>query len=221
MSRRFWIADLHLGHEKVAQLRGFDSAYAHDSKLVSQLDKLREGDVLWNLGDISSGRPEGEERALGILKEMKERRGFEMHLIAGNHDSVSSIHRSGFKKQRKWLEVFDSIQQFGRINLHGQKVLVSHYPYARSGDGPGREGSRYEEFRLPDTGHLLIHGHTHQDTPHSEKNLYYEVGRGSLIRGKSVGTGDEDLSQICVSWDAWRRLVTEKDLNDWIMRGRQ
>lgn len=27
---RYWIADLHLGHEKVAKIRGFDTVEEHD-----------------------------------------------------------------------------------------------------------------------------------------------------------------------------------------------
>lgn len=202
MSRRFWIADLHLGHSKVAEIRGFKSWQEHDEKILSQLDKLREDDVLWVLGDISSGKSEQEDYALWILKnEVKA----QMHLIAGNHDSVSSIHRQGYKKQREWLEVFDSIQQFGRIKLGGHHILMSHYPYARSGDGPGREGSRYQEFRLPDVGAPLIHGHTHQTTPHAVP-----------VAREQNHPGMPDMQQYCVSWDVHRRLVTEKDLNDWI-----
>lgn len=199
---RYWIADLHLGHAKVAEIRGFKSYQEHDEYVLNQLSKLTTGDMLWVLGDISSGSSKGEDYALWILQnEVKA----PMHLIAGNHDSVSSIHRQGYKKQREWLEVFDSIQQFGRLRMGGHHVLMSHYPYARSGDGPGRGKARYNEFRLPDVGAPLVHGHTHQTEPHMTRQL------------ESNWT-ESDLQQYCVSWDVHRRLVTEADLNKWVER---
>lgn len=206
---RYWIADLHLGHAKVAEIRGFKSYQEHDEHILNQLSKLTTGDMLWVLGDISSGSSKGEDYALWILQnEVKA----PMHLIAGNHDSVSSIHRQGYKKQREWLETFDSVQQFGRLRVGGHHVLMSHYPYARSGDGPGRGEARYNEFRLPDVGNPLIHGHTHQTEPH----MGMRTATQKSWRPAGTFESDLDTSQICVSWDAWRRLVTESDLNKWL-----
>lgn len=199
---RYWIADLHLGHAKIAEMRGFVGVNDHDRTLMAQLDKLCDNDELWVLGDISSGRSEGEAEALELLSTVPA----DLHLIAGNHDSVSSIHRNGHKQQRRWLEVFESVQQFGRVRLNGQNVLMSHYPYARSGDGPGRGEARYLEYRMPDEGLPLIHGHTHQSEPHA------------LVQRWNYGKPETilDTTQFCVSWDAHRRLVTEHDLNQWL-----
>jgi calcineurin-like phosphoesterase family protein len=151
--------------------------------------KLTAQDQLWVLGDISSGRPEEEKMALALLSEVPA----SLELIAGNHDGASSIHRDGYKKQREWLRVFNSIQQFGRIRIGGRQVLMSHYPYSRSGDG-NRSSSRYHEYRLQDMGLPLIHGHTHHDDVHL----------------------DGDMSQFCVSWDARRRLIGEGEISAWI-----
>lgn len=197
---RFWTADPHLGHTLVSGLRGFATTDEHDEHLLRQISKLTEQDELWILGDISSGRRESEQRALLLLAANCRA---PMHLIAGNHDSVSSIHRGGYKKQSEWMRVFASVQQFGRVRLNRRDVLMSHYPYARSNDGPGRGATRYAEFRLPDVGLPLIHGHTHQYEPHMEA-------------GNLAGGFYEDTSQFCVSWDAHRRLVTEGDLNKWL-----
>ena len=208
---RYWIADLHLGHDKVAKIRGFEDASYHDEIITSQLTNLKSGDEVWVLGDISSGKPEDEDYALGTLQNITVFEGVRFHLIAGNHDSVSSIHRNGFKKQAVWLDVFDSIQQFAVMKLNGARVLMSHYPYSRSGDGPGRGSARYKEFRLPDTGMPLIHGHTHHTEKHMD--LYGDWEQQVLEPGESKVA---DTQQFCVSWDAHRRLVTEHDLNQWI-----
>lgn len=226
---RYWIADLHLGHAKVAELRGFTQdvgkfddqpLYRHDETIMQQLRALSANDEVWVLGDISSGRPEAEERALLMLSFIPA----SLHLIAGNHDSVSSTHRHGYRQQRRFLEVFDSVQQFGRVRLHGRDVLMSHYPYARSGDGHGRGVARYAEYRLPDEGLPLIHGHTHQETWHMPGTLAFEVeatpgkrsGRYLYQTVRSWSDRDAPLQQFCVSWDAHRGLVTEHTLNEWI-----
>lgn len=209
---RLWVADLHLGHAKVADLRGFASVREHDTHILSQLAELDPWDTLWVLGDISSGKPEDERIALALLDQMVNA---EMHLIAGNHDSVSSIHRRGFKKQREWLEVFDSVQQLGRVRINGQGVMMSHYPYARSGDGPGRGPGRYNEYRLPDMGLPLIHGHTHHYNPHMEIRTPPAAG------GVYYASNLLDLSQFCVSWDANRGPVDEARLSTWVVDWRE
>lgn len=207
---RLWISDLHLGHQKVAEMRGFASVEAHDEAVLASLLALGADDQVWILGDCSSSRPEHQQAALAALAEVPA----SLHLIAGNHDAVSSVNRDGFKHQRTYLERFDSVQQFGRVNLAGCQVLMSHYPYARSGDGPGRGEARHLEYRLPDHGYPLIHGHTHHTEPHMTrvKRVYGPPGASPVWEDREV----TDLQQFCVSWDAHRSLVTEQQLNDWL-----
>lgn len=194
MPAQWFIGDLHFGHEKVAGIRGFDSTPKHDLHIMRKWEKqVHRDDTVWVLGDISGGSKVGEELALSILASLPGHK----HLIAGNHDSVSSIHRNGFKKQAEWLKVFDSVQQFSRVRVEREDILMSHYPYALQGDGPGRgygEG-RYLEYRLRDTGMRLIHAHTHHTDPYS---------------------GSTNRREICVSWDAWGRLVNYGDIAKWI-----
>lgn len=200
---RYFVADLHFGHKKVSNVR-FPGRYQsdgqievdhHDSVLISQMSKLTRGDQLWVLGDISCGKKEDEETALNYLYHIREATGVQLHLIAGNHDSVSSIHKDAWKRQKRFLEVFDSVQQFAKLSFGPNKVLLSHFPYADLGDGPDRLSSaRYLEFRLPDVGMPLIHGHTHQTTPHTTDRV--------------------DL--YCVSWDVHRGLVKEDVIQEWV-----
>ena len=205
---RFWIADLHLGHAKVAELRGFASVREHDTHILSQLARLDEWDTLWVLGDVTGGKStQDEDEALALLRQLVPAR---MHLIPGNHDSASATHRGAENEQARWLETFASVQQFARVRLHRQNVLMSHYPYARSGDGPGRPGSRYNEYRLPDEGMLLVHGHTHQIEPHMV------IPRTEHLSDALTLDERLDRQQYCVSWDVHRGLVTEHMLNDWI-----
>ena len=192
MPGTWFVGDTHFGHLKVAQIRGFESAAEHDDVIFSKWTRqVRDGDTVFVLGDISSGSSGGEDHALSILENLPGHK----HLICGNHDSISSIHRNGYKKQAYWFRVFDSIRDYGRIRIEGADILLSHYPYASSGDGPGRGEPRYMQFRLPDLGGYLIHAHTHHAHPTS---------------GSSTGR------EYCVSWDAHRRLVNLGDIAAWI-----
>ena len=186
----YLIGDFHWGHESVARRRGFASADEHDLALYDQcMKQLRTKDHLIVVGDISSGKT--EDHALEIIASLPGTK----ELVTGNHDSVSAIHVNGPRNQRKFLDVFQSVTEYRRIRSRRRSVLVSHYPYASQGDGPGRGEGRYMQFRLPDLGALLIHAHTHHTHPTS----------GSV-------TGRE----LCVSWDAWNRLVSQGDVDRWV-----
>ena len=177
MTQHYYTADLHLGHEKVAKIRGFDSALEHDRAIMKSLiETLRPGDHLWILGDISGGRD--EIAALYILRSVVDTCSAHLHLISGNHDSIHPMHRRSELAHFKFRGTFSSIDSMGTFRHDRDKVLLSHFPYA--GD---RGEDRYPEYRLKDTGKPIVHGHTHS----SEQVSYSD--KGSL--------------QICVSLDAW------------------
>jgi len=79
------------------------------------------------------------------------------HLIAGNHDRCHPMHRDAHNWQRRYLEVFDSVQSFARRRIAGRQVMLSHFPF--SGDHTFED--RYTQYRLRDEGAWLLHGHTH------------------------------------------------------------
>ena len=179
-------SDPHFGHVKVASIRGFATTDEHDEAVLdSYRAALRKGDDLWILGDLTAGGRTAEERALELLWKLGKDTGARLHLVSGNHDSVSGVHRDGYKRQRRFMLTFDSVQDFARKRGPAREpVFLSHYPFAADGDGPHREGARYLEYRLPDMGQWLIHGHTHQP----EK-----------VSGPR---------SIHVGWDAWQRPVS-------------
>lgn len=73
------------------------------------------------------------------------------------------MHNNAYSQWfHRYLEVFETIQPFRKKRIDGRHVLMSHFPYEEFGDGIDRPGNRYVEFRLPDCGALLIHGHTHE-----------------------------------------------------------
>lgn len=182
-------SDLHFGHQLVSDLRGYSSTGNHDEAVLASLEGLGGQDDLWVLGDLSATRRH-ERRALQLLGTLPCR----LHLVEGNHDSVASIHRDGWKRQREFLEVFTSVQAFSRKRATPARVpvLLSHYPYA--GDHTAED--RYGYARLRDTGAWLLHGHTHSTS-------VMELGP----------------REIHVGWDAWRRPVAWDEIENIIENG--
>jgi calcineurin-like phosphoesterase family protein len=181
MSDVFYVSDLHIGHRLVAGLRGFkkDSTLdhdqlepdveAHDAWIAQNWDRVvKPEDQVFVLGDISIN---GGQHALDW---MAARPGVK-HLISGNHDPVHPQNRKSIKVMRHWLNYFETIQPFLRRKLDGKTVLLSHFPYESWGEGPNRPGeSRMNQYRLPEMGDLLLHGHTHG--PEKSHGKQYHVG---------------------------------------------
>lgn len=184
----WFTSDLHLGHQSVARLRGLE-VDDHDERVLRGIRELPAGDRLWVLGDLSRGAADDERRALRLIREHGAH--LEMHLIPGNHDSCHPIHRSSFRMQRTFLEVFESVQPFQKLRWRGHSVHLSHFP--RPGMDHAGMASRHDEVRLDVD--FLVHGHLHSPQPRS-------------------GYGLVDVGQ-----DAWgmkpvRQLAVEKALFD-------
>lgn len=149
----YYSADTHFSHALVAGLRGFASQEEHDQAVVDNWNAVvKPDDMVWHLGDVGLGRELGAINAATHLNGVK-------HLIAGNHDRCWPGHRDSRKRQRAWLGAFESVQAFAKTRIDGRMVLLSHLPYEGAGDHTAEE--RYPQFRLPDHGEWLIHGHTH------------------------------------------------------------
>lgn len=169
MSNVYYTSDIHIGHRLVAGLRGFydedvvldtpngpeaqPDTDAHDAWLADIWDStLRKGDQVFVLGDISIN---GGQHALDWIAA---RPGIK-HLIAGNHDPVGPWDRRSQRLIRHWLQYFDTIQPYLRRKLNGHNYLLSHFPYMPY----DRVEPRFEQYRLPNLGLPLVHGHVHSD----------------------------------------------------------
>ncbi|QBP33275.1 metallophosphoesterase [Gordonia phage BrutonGaster] len=167
----YFTADLHIGHEKVAETRvpkltktlgRVSSTSIHDALIRSNLrNTLTKRDQLWILGDISAGGSAAQRNALAFLKDIRNETGVELHLVPGNHDGCHPQFRTAKKWWPEYLEVFDTIMPFASRKIAGQKVCLSHYPF----DGDHTDKDRHTQWRLRDEGRWLLHGHTHQDAP--------------------------------------------------------
>lgn len=161
--REYFTADLHLGHEAVARLRGFDSSATHDGLILDGItETLRTCDRLHVVGDVSKDEKTWPG-ALGSLRHLNAELGIELHLYPGNHDPVAPHRSKAFRHFREAMEVFDSTQHVATVKVTGRRSSVYHYSY--NGDHSGAD--RYPEYRPRDLSTAIIHGHTHASEPAS------------------------------------------------------
>ena len=171
----YLIADPHLGHEKVAGIRGFSSSAEHDAWFFRNWEKaVSEGDTVYVLGDLVFGMHKYELlEQLGSLPGTK-------YLIRGNHDRCHPSMRQAITFEAKIGRYFDGVASSGFLKFNGREFLLSHFPY----QGDHTEGDRFTQWRLPDLGTALIHGHTHST--------------------ELLSRSDKGTTQVCVSVDAVR-----------------
>ncbi|KAB1661644.1 metallophosphoesterase [Pseudoclavibacter sp. CFCC 13796] len=181
----WYTSDPHFFHRLVAGLRGFDDVEAMNASIVRQWrSQVSDRDTVFVLGDVCVNRV---AETLALVDGLPGRK----HLITGNHDAVSPLHREAIRRLPVWAEVFDTILPFARRRLAGHDLLLSHFPYEDWGDGPQRTGCRYRQYRLPDLGLPLLHGHTHGPEHAHDRQLH-------------------------VGWDAWGRLVSQTEVIAWL-----
>jgi calcineurin-like phosphoesterase family protein len=179
MTAIWFCADLHVSHRLVSELRGFDTTAGHDAALAANWDRVvRPEDQVWVLGDVTGTR--GAEAA--GLEWVSQRPGIK-HLIAGNHDASHPMHSEAHKVQRTYLEVFASVQQSAVRKIAGSRVLLSHFPYTAD----HVVEARYPEWRFPDTGKWLLHGHTHSTVAQRGRELH-------------VGLDAHGLAPVSLHW---------------------
>lgn len=154
MAKTYYWSDLHLGHQRVAETRGFSTVQEHDEHIAAAWRRtVKENDIVWVLGDISGG---SHEPALELISTLPGRK----KIIWGNHDKGHSAHQGGTEAAQAFLKVFESADSVGRRRVDGMQFMLSHFPY--TGERGGRQ-DRYPEFRLRDLGQWLVHGHVHQE----------------------------------------------------------
>lgn len=194
--RRFITSDTHFGHKMMTRLRGFSSAdpdvqpshaevAAHDDAIIESWNAtVRPQDLVWHAGDVYLGSRDN-------LNLMGQLNGTKI-LVTGNHDPVFAGHRNAFREYGRWMEYFTAIMAYDRVRIAGQNVMISHFPYA--GAPEHHSAGRYLQYRLPDEGLMLLHGHTHSPAvytvlPEHEKFTVHP-------------------RMIHIGWDAWQRPVS-------------
>lgn len=176
---KIWVmSDAHLFHLLVSTLRGYTVEEFTKIFVDDWMSKVRPKDQVWLLGDLTGGGY--VDMTFSLLESLPG----EKHLIIGNHDSCFPGHRDSHRAMQKYYRVFTSVQLHARRSINGTKVMVSHFPYS----GDHTDGERHNQWRLPDYGVPIIHGHTHSS---------------DILSVSTKGT-----PQINVAWEATKGLVT-------------
>lgn len=162
--RTFYVtADPHFGHKRVWELRGFDSAQAHDAFLVEKMQSvLDENSTLIIIGDVSMNTKD-----LAPLKDVPGKK----ILVAGNHDEIwhrrsrpRSVRRA-LGSIGKYTPYFDEIVTSGTWFLDIQDikeegvtgVVISHLPVI----GDHQDTDRFQEVRPKKGIQPVLCGHVH------------------------------------------------------------
>lgn len=107
MARLFVTSDLHFGHRKAAQFRGFASVDEHDRHLIDRWSSVvTKRDTVWVLGDAAFGR--AYLPIFGQLPGIKK-------LVMGNHDRFPTHY---------YLDYFNVA--VGAVRLH--ECILTHIP---------------------------------------------------------------------------------------------
>ncbi len=155
----WFTSDQHYWHENIIKYcnRPYANAAEMNESLIANYNQLvKPEDTVYHLGDFSM--------AFRPVETYVHRLNGTKHLIAGNHDFCSYLHKKSRTSDghvmwtNKYIECgFTSVSTEGLITIAGQEVLMHHMPY----NGDHGVNDRYTEHRPKDEGKWLLHGHLH------------------------------------------------------------
>lgn len=157
---KFYIADLHLGHENVIthDSRPFaDTEEMHAALVRNWNSAVGQGDEVYILGDFAWKNAEG----LTALDEMNGRK----FLILGNHDKPTEEMKSRFEWIKEQAVVRDG----------SDEVVLCHYPIAHW----------YNQFR----GAVHLYGHVHNNADYHAFRRYADICRDMNIPFECYNVG--------------------------------
>lgn len=184
----YYCSDLHIGHTRIAHLRGFAHADTWENYVFDELARLKRDDVLYILGDLAFGKA-ATDRTYDKLAALKIR---QINLTWGNHDLGRPSSRHPNKRlTRRAYDTFTLADSILSRSVNKTRVLLSHYPYDTvpsqhpddetnldTDEIPSRRLLRLHDFGLP-----LVHGHVHTEALHLlpyTYNVCYEA-TGKLL----------------------------------------
>lgn len=193
MTETWFTSDTHFGHVAIPvyqpnRLTEFHMADEKDipgmnEGLVEQWNsQVGPNDTVWHLGDFAMGQI---DRGLEYVARLN---GAAIHLILGNHDRPHPCRGQAHKHEewmRRYMDAgFASIEMLAHYDMDGVPVLMSHFPY----EGDHSDEERYTEWRLPNHGQILVHGHVHGlwQTRGSMVNVGMDAHGGKLLHRDEV-----------------------------------
>lgn len=111
------------GVHGINSVRDFDAVEDMNEALVEGINKnVKQDDILYCTGDWSFA---GIENIWNFKKRLIVK---EIHFIIDNHDHhIESNHFIG-EANRNTHDLFASVQHYKRISIHGQEIIMFHYP---------------------------------------------------------------------------------------------
>jgi calcineurin-like phosphoesterase family protein len=150
----FFTSDSHFHHENIIKFcnRPFATAQEMNEVLILNINNtVGEKDELYWLGDF------GICQASEVIKIMNRIVCKNNHYIMGNHDKAM--------KDPKVVSLFKSVQDYKRIAVQGQDIVLFHFPIL--------------EWVNAHRGSYMLHGHTHSTLklpPMLENKKILDVG---------------------------------------------
>lgn len=140
----YYLADLHLGHQKMALLRGFSSSEEHDRTILDNIGaRVGPNDTLYLLGDVFAYD-------------------YDPDLLTGLHRAARHIVLIRGNHERHWIpkadlpllfRTFSAIRDSDVITDEGRTVFLSHTPTpSLQGEGDA----------------FYLYGHLHDRPPRRE-----------------------------------------------------
>lgn len=167
--RRFYTSDLHLGHTNIITYcdRPFDDPDHMNHELIQNWNSVvTDDDTVVVLGDFAMGKI---AETLPLVAQLAG----EKILLPGNHDRCWMGHPE--RKRKNWMGKyldagFDEVIMDLWYEENG--VRYCHFPYT----GDSHDADRYTEFRPPNDGMPLVHGHTHDHRAVSPDGKMVNIG---------------------------------------------
>jgi calcineurin-like phosphoesterase family protein len=163
MPETFLTSDEHYFHDNVVPYSGRpfkNIGHMNETLIANHNAVVGVNDFTWHLGDFDM------HASSSALDSILPRLNGEHGLVQGNHEKCWVGHMTGYKHIGRYLDAgFSYVVPFAQVKIPhheegtpGHRAMMSHFPYTGDhGDRP----DRYPEFRLPDTGRWLLHGHVH------------------------------------------------------------
>lgn len=188
---RFFTSDTHFGHTNIIDFcdRPFINVDDMNTCIIESWNStVGPDDTVYHLGDVALGDKSTWPDIFSKLNGT-------IHLVIGNHDAPFAGNKPKYrdKYMHRYTPYFATMFHYSWVTVAGRRVNLSHFPY----DGDSHDNDRYNNFRYPDEGIPLIHGHTHQPT----------------IFSRSA----KNTPQLHVGMDAWDFIpVSEEWVEDWL-----
>lgn len=149
MNKKFYIADLHIGHENAIKFdnRPFRNVEEMNDKLISNWNSVvGKNDTVYVIGDFIWYR---EQDWPMILEQLKGN----IVLINGNHDP------SKFSSKTK--NYFQDIKDYKTVLDEDKHVIMCHYPI------PFYKNDMYDD-------HVMLYGHVHRSIEYKYLKQMYD-----------------------------------------------